>query len=695
MKLLRTILKSNLFLIIFVMLVAIYIFYSVKIVNYSSIYNIDDNEFVGVISNYTIDGNYLAININSKENLRGSYYFKTLEEKENFVSNYNYGDLIKIKGILSIPSNNTVPNLFNYKEYLYRQKEYYVVNVETIELVKNNKNLIYSIRNFISNRIDNLKSKGYVNTFILGISRDIDRGAYVNYQELGVSHLLSVSGIHINLLTGLILFLFKKYKIVKYLLIFLFLLFYLFITNFTAPVLRALVFFSFVVINKVFKLEISSLKLLIFSASSILLVAPFFVYNIGFLFTFIVTAFLIIFGDKISEEDNYFIKLVKTSYIAFLASLPIVIYNFYEISLLTIINNLIFVPLITFVLSPICMIVLIFPMLDDFLYMFISLTEELSNLFTSFNITCVFIKPSIIVSFIYYILVYIVLKNIKFLMLLLLILLFHSNYNKIIKKDYLIMIDVKQGDSILIHSNGKSMLIDTGGKVEFVKEEWQIRKNSRGYAEGTLIPLFKSLGIRKLDYLVFTHGDNDHLGEGINLIKNYDISEVYFNNNEYNNREKEIIKVLEELDIPYYKMNNRYRFNLQNYSFISLNDAYDNENDSSIVLLANINDYKLLLTGDISEKVEKDLVNKYNLGNIDILKVAHHGSKYSTSIELLEEIKPNISLISVSLNNIYKHPSDRVIKDLEKYSVKNYLTSVDGSVIINFSKSVTLETFPP
>ena len=113
----------------------------------------------------------------------------------------------------------------------------------------------------------------------------------------------------------------------------------------------------------------------------------------------------------------------------------------------------------------------------------------------------------------------------------------------------------------------------------------------------------------------------------------------------------------------------------------------DDENDSSQIYYVVFNKIKLLLTGDASKKSEEVLLNKYNLGNIDILKAGHHGSKTSTSEELIKEIEPKLVLISCGLDNKFKHPSTETIVLLNKYNIPYLRTDQDGSIMIDLNKN--------
>jgi competence protein ComEC len=258
------------------------------------------------------------------------------------------------------------------------------------------------------------------------------------------------------------------------------------------------------------------------------------------------------------------------------------------------------------------------------------------------------------------------------------------------------MIDVGQGDSILIKlpNNKGNILIDTGGKDTFYEEAWKKKKNNYSLGKNTLIPFFKSIGIRKIDYLIITHGDNDHIGEGVTLVSNFNIKNVLLNRGDINNNEEKLIKVLKNNNIDYELMKEGI-ININGYKLYLINNKdYNDENNNSTVFYININNTSLLFTGDISRKTELDLINKYNI-KIDILKIAHHGSNTSSDPAFLDKIKPRIALISVGRNNKFNHPSKETIYELNKRKITTYLTSVHGSVKYIFDKNGTIISMPP
>jgi len=259
---------------------------------------------------------------------------------------------------------------------------------------------------------------------------------------------------------------------------------------------------------------------------------------------------------------------------------------------------------------------------------------------------------------------------------------------------YIFFLDVGQGDSILISFNYSkgNILIDTGGKREYIKEEWMKRK-TYSISDNTIIPYLKSLGIDKLNYLIITHGDFDHMGEAINLVNNFKVEKVIFNCGEFNNLEKELIKVLNKKKIPYYSCIKELNIDNNKLYFLQTKE-YENENNNSNVIYTELNGYKFMFMGDAGVDKEKDILDKYNISDIDVLKVGHHGSKTSSSEEFINEINSKYSVISVGKNNRYGHPNKEVLNNLDNSKI--YRTDQDGSIMFKIKDDkLKIETCSP
>ena len=639
-----------------------------------------DNIVIGKINDIKEKENYTQIELIGKEKLLVTYKAKI---------EYNLGDLIKIEGKIEKPENNTIPNLFNYKNYLKSKKITYILNAQKIELVKQNTQIKYKIKNNLIKHINKYKTSKYLKTFILGDNSDIDTSIKNTYQENGINHLFSVSGMHLSLFANILLFLLKKLnEKLKYIIIILTFIFFAFLTNYSPSISRALILYILVNLNNILKLNIKTIYLLIIDFIILILYNPFYIYNIGFIFSFTITASLIISSNTINKYKKNISKLLITSAISFITSIPILINNYHEINILTPLNNLIFIPLISVIIFPLSLLTIILKPLDSILLILINLLEQLSTITQKTSIKIILCQIPWYIIILYYLTIIIFIKGIetkqiKKILPLILIITIHTNIKNISPITRITLLDVGQGDSTLLELNNKNILIDTGGIINS-KTSLVLNKT---------IPYLKSLGIKKIDYTILTHGDFDHMGEAINLVNNFKVEKVVFNCGPYNDLEKELIKVLDKKKIKYYSCIKELNIDKNKLYFLQTK-KYDNENDNSNVIYTELNGYKFMFMGDASIITEKEIMNKYNLPDIDVLKVGHHGSKTSSSKEFINEINPKYGVISVGKNNRYGHPNKEALDNLKDSKI--YRTDQDGSVMFKIKNNkLRIETCSP
>ena len=173
------------------------------------------------------------------------------------------------------------------------------------------------------------------------------------------------------------------------------------------------------------------------------------------------------------------------------------------------------------------------------------------------------------------------------------------------------------------------------------------------------------------------------MGEAINLVNNFKVEKVILNCGEINSLEKELMKVLDKRKITYDSCLEELIINKNRIYFLQTRE-YDNENDNSNVLYTELNGYKFLFMGDASTEVEKEFLEEYNLPEIDVLKVGHHGSNTSSSKEFIENINPKYSIISVGKNNKFGHPNKEVLENLKNSII--YRTDEQGTITFVINK---------
>lgn len=694
LKRLKTILQSNLFYLILSLFLIFFVFYFTQIKHYSSAIPDDIKELVATIESFKIDGNKLSLELKGKENFVATYYISTEEEKNNLIKKLKIGQQIKVIGEKNKLINNTIQNTFNYKKYLYNKKIYFSFSVEKMFFLDSKISIIYKIKNKISERIKKLGNNPYLEAFILGEKNLMSEEVKQTIQDNGVSHLFALSGMHLSFVYAFLNKILSKIK-GKKIIIYSILLLYLAISGFSVSFIRAILLTMFLDLNKLFSLSISKIKILILIAIILLFVNPFYIYDIGFIYTFVVT-FSLLYSKDILSKRNKLTEMFLVSLITFLFSIPITIYINYEINLFSILNNIILVPLVSSIIFPLSIITFIFPFLLPSFNFLTVILEKLNNIFDIFSFMIVFGKINIFDVLIYYLLLLLILKMKKTTLYMLFIvhLIFLYNKNIFENSNSIYFLDVGQGDSILLTSpkNKEVIMIDTGGKIDYQKEKWE-EKDKEYCITDTIVDFFKSIRIRKIDKLILTHGDFDHMGEAINLVENFKVEKVIFNCGELNELEQALIKVLDKKKIPYYSCIKELNIDDNKLYFLN-NKDYGNENDNSSVIYTELNEHKFLFMGDAGVEVEEDLIKKYNLQNTDILKVGHHGSKTSSSKAFIDEVDPNYSIISVGKNNRYGHPNNNVLDNLKQSII--YRTDQDGSIMFKIrNNNLNIETCSP
>ena len=663
---LKIILQSN--KIYYCLLIATILYVGIKVkIGYTSKINVNE-DFTGIVTTIVKKENSFKLTIKGKEKL--IVYISNIE-------NIELGDKVVVKGKYTLPKKATIPNNFDYQKYLYNNHIFYIMYAKELKIIKKNQNITFKIKKYILDKTSNYTNNGYLNAFIIGDKTDLE--FYETYQNNGISHLFALSGMHISMLSLIIYKLVNKFKH-KDLIVIIFLLFYITLTNFSASILRTIIFFIILKLNKKLDLNISTKNALLITLSIIMIYNPLIVFDIGFQYSGLVTFGLIV-STKYYKK-NYFYNLFITSFIALLFSVPITLYNNYELNLLSILNNLINVPLITFVIYPLSLLTFLLKFLEPIYNLTINLLEFINNISSIFSLNIIVPKVHIIFYLIYYLLIYLYIEsnNKKYILIACLYLLSFKLKPFIDRNNYVYYLDVGQGDSSLIIYNDNVVMNDTGGTSNY-------------NVSSGCIKLLKSLGYSHIDYLILTHGDFDHMGDSIYLINNYKVKNVVLNNDNFNELETNLIKELKKKKIKYYQ--NVEKIPISNNIITILNtEEYDNENDNSNVIYIELNNYKFMFMGDAGVDKEKDILERYNLSNIDVLKVGHHGSKTSSSKSFINKINPKYSIISVGKNNRYGHPNKEVLNNLDHSKI--YRTDEDGSIMFKIKNNkLKIETCSP
>ena len=595
---------------------------------------------------------------------------------------YDIGDILEVKGKLVKVEKNVIPNTFNYQKYLQSRGINWKLEIEEMWLLQKNKNVFNSLKTGITKYFNNLRYREYYYAFIIGDTSYFDNNIRNSYQSVGLSYLLSIGSLQVMFIMNFIERIEMKIKIKKRnkLLINIFIIiFYIFFTNGIIGVLRSGLCYILRKILRYFNIRYRGYDIILIIGGILLLFNPYYINNTGFIYSFSISLAISLLGKRI--KGTYIKKSFIFSVIAFLIGMPLTIYSNYEINFLAIFYSFIFVIIFNYILFPLCIISFVFPFTSFLFYFFINFVEKVINILTKIDFFVFsFYSISFLILVIYYIVIILCLNKKKFFILLFFIIVFHININCIINNNFVTFLNVSEGDSIVLKSNNHVILIDTGGNIY-----------SKYYLD--IIKYLKSYGISKINWLIISHGDFDHMGEAINLVNNFKVEKVIFNCGEFNDLEQELIKVLDKKRIKYYSCIKELKIDSNKLYFLQTKE-YDNENDNSNVIYTELNGYKFMFMGDASKTTEKEILNKYNLPDIDVLKVGHHGSKTSSGIDFINEINPKYSIISVGKNNRYGHPNKEVLDNLENSKI--YRTDEDGSIMFKIKNNkLKIETCSP
>lgn len=647
-----------------------------------SIYKNGEIQDTFLVKNFKISGNQLNMTIYNKENVQAFYYFSTEKEQQAFLQELQIGDIISIKGTISTPNTNQLPNTFNYQEYLLGNNIKKIITISQLNNTFQKRSSFFKFQNKLLKKNNNLTS-AYINALIFANKLSLENEVIKSYQLNGISHLLAISGMHISLLCHLITKGLKKLPFLNPNIIMIFFLtFYISITNFSPSIIRASIFY--LAMQTKF-LKFNSHQITTIIILFLLIIFPYYFYNLSFKYSAITCFFL----TKIKQSSTSFLKAnIITSIIAFLASLPITINSFFEVNLLSPILNLFFVPLVSYIIYPLIVTTYIIPFIQPITEVFLHLFENLSLLMSNISFLIIsFPKIKELTFLIYYIMLFLALsKSLKYFLIILVLLIINKYSFYIDPNSYLYFLNVGQGDSALIITpyHREIILIDTGGKIPYSQESWQLKDNNISLAQN-IITFLKSIGITKINTMILTHGDYDHIGEAKEIIENFSVHKVIFNKGQYNELEQELIVLLKNQQISYTQSISN--ISGKNFKLQFLNrKIYDNENDNSIIVHLQLGQITTLFMGDASKKVEKDLLKIFELKIPTILKVGHHGSSTSTSQKFINQIKPQYSIISVGANNRYGHPQNEVLSVLKNSTI--YRTDINGNIIFKINNNI-------
>ncbi|WP_394020534.1 DNA internalization-related competence protein ComEC/Rec2 [Anaerococcus cruorum] len=641
----------------------------------------------------------LEITITEKRKVDDSYrYFvkvrgANISEKSVIFTEEDFpiGQKYLIDGEIALANKNTNPNLFNYRNYLISKGIGSNIKIKRIYKEGRSSSILLNLRNkfynYIHSIFENNLNKNSAN-FVISVVLGENLIQNEDIKDLGLAHILAVSGLHIDLLIGFILYVFSKINLnYRYGYISALTLAFLYgaLIGFPYSIIRVLIINLIGFLAFLYQYPEDKIKSLLIAALIILLYNPFAVLNAGFVLSFVATSGVYLVYPKLWKYLN---KDLLAESIGFTTAiqvtlLPFTAYYYGKINFISILANFLIVPVFTLAMYIIFAIVIFYPILSfvmtPFFVIINYLLESMLNLTLILNsfkfLNIEFIHQSILISIYLYFLilvsVYIKKSNKKliknFYIINIVVVMLSLGYEKLNPETSFSMIDIGQGDAFLINDRGDYYLIDVGGP----------KFDNYDSGEKILVPYLKSIGVSDIKAVFISHEDRDHSGNMEILNKNFNIQNVITSQNNIGSLAKYHPKIIKKND----------KIKLKNgYIACVFDGTKGEENAESMGLLININGIKILTLGDLPKEYEDTLDIK-----ADILKVSHHGSKTSTSNDFVAKVNPKAALISAGRNNRYGHPTKEVLENLD--GVKVYNTQTDGMVKIYFGKDVKIEKY--
>lgn len=635
---------------------------------------------------------------------------------------------------LQRPLPATNPGGFSYARYLQHRQIYWLGRMEAWSQLRvlaqptwDLRVLIDDWRKQVAKRIERLfpaPTAGLVQSMVIGQREKVAVELEELYTLSGIVHLLSISGLHVTLLVGACYWLCTRLRMVREttaLLLMLLLPIYVLFTGAEPPTVRAGLMSGFSLLAIYLGQRQERLSFLALALWLQLCWNPYQLWEPGFLLSYIITLVLIEVAPRLAATRSSLFgrlkQMVQLSVLAELTALPVVITFFHQSSPFAWLGDVLFVPILTLLLFPASLFVLLFSLLwmngASWLASWIAhildhLHQILHFLKPLFLWQSSWAEPSLLWTVLYavtLILVYLLWNSqhvrytIKHRILAvgaLALLLYYAHLPAAVKEQEtrLTFLDVNQGDSIVLETaEGRVMVIDGGGQPRFARERWQQRR--KPYDIGRrVVDYLRYRGIQGIDDLVLTHGDYDHLGGLQTVTKQLPVQRVIRNNQPpHSVAEQQLVALWRQRQIPIFQVDQwiqvewgpgiLIRFYNPSYLY---QQAKQNENDASLCIELLIHGQRLLLTGDIEASGEAALQKLIPSQPIMLLKVAHHGSRTSSTPAWLDHIHPQHAVISVGRQNRFGHPAPEVVARLRERGVQIWRTDQQGAITFRFTR---------
>ncbi|WP_047981439.1 DNA internalization-related competence protein ComEC/Rec2 [Ornithinibacillus contaminans] len=645
----------------------------------------------------------------SNQLLQATLFNPPVNKKE--ISTIKYGAICQLNGEVGQPEGARNPGQFDFQHYLASSGVHYELVLDSLADVSctgaSKLSVLYSLREklmtYVSTHYSDSTSS-WLNALVLGDDGGIPIDTEELFQRWGLSHLLAISGLHIGLVVGFVYFIFLRMGVVtrekSMWIMMVFLPIYAVLAGGEPSIWRASLMVLLVICVQKLKLTISITDVISIIFLCLLVVDGYIIYHVGFQLSFLVSFGIILSRKWLSNSTSPFITLLKLSFVAQLVIIPLQILYFYNFNPLSIILNIIVVPYFSFFVIPLMFILLFLspiPFVSSILDQFFSWIHELLFLRlldvidqTSYFPFITGIFPGIVIVFYYVVLLLFmyslqrerVVRAVQYGVMQVLVIVFLVIRPYFSPVGTVTMLDIGQGDSFVMELPYRkgTILVDAGASFSF--EDMEPKETN--YTQ-IIKPYLQYRGISKIDAIFVSHEDIDHVGSVNFITEDFEVDKIIISS--YYSLDPETVVYWREKGIEVIRVNQGDELLLGDYRFTIRSPGVDRNgtNENSLVFDVRLGKQNWLFSGDIDKEAELAILNRYPNINIDILKVAHHGSNTSSDPQFLKSIQPSYALISVGKGNSYGHPTKEVIDLLAEEGIIVLRTDQHGAIQYRFT----------